>query len=54
MNNPSSSVININANNNWNWLIMQLIKDKHKIRWNQTGKLIADPTLDLFNKRLNV
>ena len=53
MNNPSSSVININAINNWNWLIIQLIKDKHKIRWNQTGKLITDPTLDFFNKRLN-
>ena len=24
------------------------------IRWNQTGKLIADPTLDFFHKRLNV
>ena len=33
---------------------MQLIKDKNKIRWNQTGKLITDPTLDFFNKRLNV
>ena len=32
---------------------MQLIKDKNKIRWNQTGKLITDPTLDFFNKRLN-
>ena len=32
---------------------MQLIKDEKKIRWNQTGKLIIDPTLD-FNKRLNV
>ena len=32
---------------------MQLIKDKNKIRWNQTEKLITDPTLD-FNKRLNV
>ena len=32
---------------------MQLIKDKNKIRWNQTGKPIIDPTLD-FNKRLNV
>ena len=47
-------VININAINNGNWLIMQLIKDKNKIRWNQTGKLITDPTLDFFNKRLNV
>ena len=54
MNNPSSSVININAINNGNWLIMQLIKDKNKIRWNQTGKLITDPTLDYFSKRLNV
>ena len=54
MNNPSSSFININAINNGNWLIMQLIKDKNKIRWNQTGKLITDPTLDFFNKRLNV
>ena len=33
---------------------MQLIKDKNKIRSNQTGKLITDPTLDSFNKRLNV
>ena len=33
---------------------MQLIKDKNKIRWNQAGKLITDPTLDFFNKRLNV
>ena len=32
---------------------MQLIKDKNKIRWNQTGKLIIDPTLD-FKKTLNV
>ena len=48
MSNPSSSVININAINNGNWLIMQLIKDKNKIRWNQTGKLITDPTLDFF------
>ena len=32
---------------------MQLIKDKNKIRWNQTERLIIDPTLD-FNKRLNV
>ena len=32
---------------------MQLIKDKNKIRWNQTGKLITDPNLDIFNKRLN-
>ena len=32
---------------------MQLIKDEKKIRWNQTGKLIIDSTLD-FNKRLNV
>ena len=54
MSNPSTSVININAINNGNWLIMQLIKDKNKIRWNQTGKLITDPTLDYFNKRLNV
>ena len=54
MNNPSSSVININAINNGNWLIMQLIKDKNKIRWNQIGKFITDPTLDFFNKRLNV
>ena len=29
------------------------MKDKNKIRWNQTEKLIIDPTLD-FNKRLNV
>ena len=54
MNNPLSSVISINAVNNGNWLIMELIKDKNKIRWNQTGKLITDPTLDFFNKRLNV
>ena len=33
---------------------MQLIKDKNKIRSNQTGKLITDPTLDFFDKRLNV
>ena len=33
---------------------MQLIKDKNKIRYNQTGKLITGPTLDFFNKRLNV
>ena len=32
---------------------MQLVKAKGKIRWNQTGKLVIDPTLD-FNKRLNV
>ena len=32
---------------------MQLIKDKNEIRWNQTEKLIIDPTLDI-NKRLNV
>ena len=31
MNNPLSSVININAINNGNWLIMQLIKDKIKL-----------------------
>ena len=54
MNNPLSSVININAINNANWLIMQLIKGKNKIRWNQTGKLITDPTLDFFDKRRNV
>ena len=53
MSNPSSSVININAINNGNWLIMQLIKDKNKIRWNQTGKLIIDLILD-FNKSLNI
>ena len=33
---------------------MQFVKDKNKIRPNQTGKLITDPTLDFFNKRLNV
>ena len=33
---------------------MPLIKDKNKIRWNQTGKIITDPTLDFFDKRLNV
>ena len=32
---------------------MQLIKNKNKIRWNQTEKLIIDLTLD-FIKRLNV
>ena len=32
---------------------MQLIKDKNKIRWNETGKLTIDPTLD-FNKRVNI
>ena len=32
---------------------MQLIKDKNKIRWNQTQKLVIDPSLD-FNNRLNV
>ena len=32
---------------------MQFIKDKNKIRWNQTQKLVIDPSLD-FNKRLNV
>ena len=48
MNNPASSVININATDNGNWLIKKLIKDKNKIRWNQTGKLIADPTFDKF------
>ena len=31
MSNPLSSVININAINNGNWLIMQLIKDKIKL-----------------------
>ena len=30
-----------------------MIKDKNKIRLNQTEKLIIGPTLD-FNKRLNV
>ena len=53
MNNPSGSVININAINNGNWLIMQFIKDKNNVRWNQTGKLTTDPTLDFFNKKLN-
>ena len=53
MNNLLSTVININAINNRNWLIMQLIRDKNKIRWNQTGKLITDSTLDFFDKRLN-
>ena len=32
---------------------MQFIKDKNKIRWNQIGKLITDPALDFFHKRLN-
>ena len=27
---------------------MQLIKDKNKIRWNQTQKLVIDPFLDLI------
>ena len=54
MNNPSSSVININVINNENWLIMRLIKDQNKTRWNQLGKVITDLTLDFFNKRLNV
>ena len=53
INNPSGSVININAINNGNWLIMQFIKDKNNVRWNQTGKLTTDPTLDFFNKKLN-
>ena len=53
MNNPSGSVININAINDGNWLIMQFIKDKNNVRWNQTGKLTTDPTLDFFNKKLN-
>ena len=54
MNNPLSSVININAVINGNWLIMLLIKDTNKIRWHQTEKVITDPTLDFFDKRLNV
>ena len=33
---------------------MQFIKDKNKIRWNQIEKFMTDPTLDFFNKRLNV
>ena len=33
---------------------MQLIKDKNRIRWNQTRKLITDPNLDFFDKTLNV
>ena len=33
---------------------MQLIKDKNKIRWNQTGQLITDPNLDFFNERFNI
>ena len=32
---------------------MQLIEDKRKTRWNETGKLIIDSTLD-FNKTLKV
>ena len=32
---------------------MKLIKNKNKIRWNQTEKFIIDPTLD-FKKRLDV
>ena len=50
---PSSSVFNINAINNGLKIKVQLIKDKNKIWWNQTGKLIIDPTLD-FNKRFNI
>ena len=53
MNSSSNSVIKINAINNGSWLIIHLIKDKNKIRWNQTGKIIADATLDIFNERLN-
>ena len=52
MNNPSRTVVNINAINNGNSLIKQLIKGKNKIGWNQTGKLITDLTLEFFNKRL--
>ena len=33
---------------------MTLIEDKNKIRLNQREKFITDPTLDFFNKRLNV
>ena len=33
---------------------MPLIKGKKKIRWNKTGKLITDPILEFFDKRLNV
>ena len=33
---------------------MQLLKDNNKIRLNQTGKLITDPTLDCFNKKLTI
>ena len=31
---------------------MQFVKDKNKIRSNQTGKLITDPTLDFLIKDL--
>ena len=31
---------------------MQLINDKNEIRWNQTGQLITDPTLDFLIKDL--
>ena len=33
---------------------MTLIEDKNKIRQNQREKFVTDPTLDFFNKRLNV
>ena len=46
---PSSLVISINASNNGiTQLIIQLIKDENKIRWNQTDKRIIDPILDLM------
>ena len=44
MNNPLSSVINIKAIKNGDWLIMQVIKDKNKIRWIEIRKLVTDPT----------
>ena len=44
MNNSLSSVINIKAIKNGDWLIMQVIKDKNKIRWIEIRKLVTDPT----------
>ena len=31
---------------------MQLIKDKNKIKWNQTGKFITDPISDFLIEHL--
>ena len=33
---------------------MPLIEYKNKIRWNHIGTFITDPTLDFFDKTLNV